>query len=73
MKGKYLLLVGLTLASMITFGQPSTAVSQIPANVKSTFEHYYPNAGNVTWEQEGAYYIPSFTSSNGVTGVHFLS
>jgi len=66
MKGN-LILVCLILTVVTAFAQPSTAVSQIPANVKSTFDHYYPNTANVTWEQEGPYYIPSFTNSNGVT------
>jgi hypothetical protein len=68
MNGKYLLLICFIATITSAIAQTNTAVSQIPANVKSTFDHYYPNATNVTWEQEGvAYFIPIFTTSAGVT------
>jgi hypothetical protein len=66
MKGN-LILVCLILTAVTVFAQPSTSVSQIPANVKSTFDRYYPNASNVSWEQEGGFFMPSFTTSNGIT------
>jgi hypothetical protein len=65
MKKKNLLLSFLILAGISVFAQQTIPVSQVPANVKNTFQTNYPNATNVTWQQqEQVYFIPTFTDNN---------
>jgi len=63
MKKKNLLFGILIASGMAVFAQ-GTAVTQIPQNVQATLQSLYPGVTNVTWEQDGAYYIPTFTINN---------
>jgi hypothetical protein len=69
MKKKNLLFSFLIVTGMSAFAQTSTSVAQIPANVRTTFQGLYPNATNVTWEQEEGFFIPVFTDNGAVTKV----
>ena len=60
MKAKFLLFSFL-LVTALAFAQSS---AQIPTDVKSTFDRFYPNAQNVNWQQEQSYFIPVFTDGN---------
>ena len=69
MKKKNLLFSFLIVTGMSAFAQQSTSVAQIPANVRTTFQGLYPNATNVTWEQEEGFFIPVFTDNGAATKV----
>jgi len=67
MKKKQLLLSLLITIGVSSFAQQTISANQVPANVQNSFNAAYPNAPNVTWEQQQGYFTPIFTVNNTVT------
>lgn len=48
----------------LCYGQQPNVVNQVPAKVSATFQQLYPNAANVSWQEEQGYFIPVFLNNN---------